>query len=144
MIAEEYKQALRWLVKANIAEHYNIRQDLECIGRIMEIVLHYELGKFDVMEYRIKSTYRFLASKQKMYQLERIILTSIRKLINVHSKEESLRFFRQLKKSLEPVVKDPLEEKFLVYFDIMSWLESKIENKRFLDVVKVKMKPLTV
>ncbi|MDQ3048857.1 MAG: hypothetical protein M3R27_15000 [Bacteroidota bacterium] len=144
MIAEEYKQALKWLVRANISETYNIRQDLECIGRIMEIVLHYELGKFDIMEYRIKSTYRFLANKQKLYQLEKIILTSIRKLINVNSKQESMRFFRQLKKSLEPVVQDPLEEKFLMYFDIMSWLESKVENKKFADVVKAKQKPLSV
>lgn len=144
MIAEQYKLALKWLVKANIAENFNIRQDLECIGRIMEIVLHYELGKFDVVEYRIKSTYRFLASKQKMYQLERIILTSIRKLINVNSKEESIQFFKQLKASLEPIVKDPLESKFLEYFDIMSWLESKIEKKKFEEVVKGKLKPLTV
>lgn len=144
MIAEEYKQALKWLVKANIAEYSNIRQDLECIGRIMEIVLHYELGKFDSMEYRIKSTYRFLASKQKMYQLEKIILTSIRKLINVNSKKESLFFFKELKNSLESVIKDPLEGKFLMYFDIMSWLESKIENKTFADVVKSKLKPLSV
>lgn len=144
MIAEEYKQALKWLVKANISDHYNIRQDLECIGRIMEIVLHYELGKFDIMEYRIKSTYRFLANKQKMYQLEWIILTSIRKLINVHSKEESIRFFKQLKKSLEPIIQDPLEGKFLDYFDIMSWLESKVENRKFADVVKQKLKPLSV
>ncbi|OFY84630.1 MAG: hypothetical protein A3F72_01345 [Bacteroidetes bacterium RIFCSPLOWO2_12_FULL_35_15] len=144
MIAEEYKQALKWLVKANISEHSNIRQDLECIGRIMEIVLHYELGKFDSMEYRIKSTYRFLASKQKMYLSEKIILTSIRKLINVNSKKESLTFFKELKNSLEPVIKDPLEGKILMYFDIMSWLESKIENKTFAEVVKSKLKPLSV
>jgi hypothetical protein len=144
MISEQYKLALKWLVKANIAENYNIRQDLECIGRIMEIILHYELGKSDVMEYRIKSTYRFLASKQKMYQLEKIILTSIRKLINVNSREESIQFFKQLKAALEPIVQDPLESKFLVYFDIMSWLESKIEKKKFEEVVKSKLKPLTV
>jgi len=144
MISEQYKLALKWLVKANIAEDSNLRQDLECIGRIMEIILHYELGKTDVMEYRIKSTYRFLASKQKMYQLERIILTSIRKLINVNSKEEQNQFFKQLKSALEPIVKDPLESRFLVYFDIMSWLESKIDNKKFEEVVKSKLKPLTV
>jgi hypothetical protein len=144
MIAEQYKLALKWLVKANIEEDFNIRQDLECIGRIMEIVLHYELGKTDIMEYRLKSNYRFLASKQKMYQLEKIILTSIRKLINVNSKEESIRFFRQLKSALEPIVQDPLESKFLVYFDIMSWLESKISRKKFEEVVKAKLKPLTV
>jgi tetratricopeptide (TPR) repeat protein len=144
IIAEEYKQALKWLVKANTAENSNIRQDLECIGRIMEIVLHYELGKFDIMEYRIKSTYRFLASKQKLYQLEKVILTSIRKLIEVRSKAESLAFFRQLRFELEPIVKDPLEEKFLTYFDIMSWLESKTEKKKLADVVKSKLKPLRV
>lgn len=144
MISEQYKLALKWLVKANIAEDFNIRQDLECIGRIMEIILHYELGKFDLMEYRIKSTYRFLASKQKMYELERVILASIQKLINVNTREESIQFFRQLKSALEPIVKDPLESKFLVYFDIMSWLESKIEKKKFEEVVKSKLKPLSV
>ncbi len=110
----------------------------------MEIILHYELGKFDSMEYRIKSTYRFLASKQKMYQSEKIILTSIRKLISVNSKKESLHFFTELKNALEVVVKDPLEGKILMYFDIMSWLESKIENKTFAEVVKSKLKPLSV
>jgi hypothetical protein len=144
MISEQYKLALKWLVKANIAGDSHIRQDLECIGRIMEIIMHYELGKFDVMEYRIKSTYRFLATKQKMYQLEKIILTSIRKLINVDTKQGYMQFFKQLKQSLEPIVKDPLESKFLMYFDIMSWLESKVENKKFEDVVKSKLKPLTV
>ncbi|MCE3280915.1 MAG: hypothetical protein K0S44_3106 [Bacteroidetes bacterium] len=144
MIAEQYKMALKWLVKANIEEDSSIRQDLECIGRIMEIILHYELGKTDIMEYRLKSTYRFLASKQKMYQLEKIILSSIRKLINVNSRGESIRFFKQLRSDLEPIVKDPLEGKFLNYFDIMSWLESKIEKKKFEEVVKSKLKPLTV
>ena len=135
MIAENYKLALKWLVKANIASDSTIRQDLECIGRIMEIVLHYELGKFDIMEYRIKSTYRFLASKQKLYQLEKVILTSIRKLINVNSKTETITFFKQLQKALTPIVKDPLEQKFLQYFDIMSWLESKVTNKPFQEIV---------
>lgn len=135
MISEQYKQALKWLVRATIASESTIRQDLECIGRIMEIVLHYELGKFDVMEYRIKSTYRFLVTKQKLYQLEKVILTSIRKLINVNSKQETITFFKQLKKSLEPIVQDPLEQKFLQYFDIMSWLESKVSNKPFHEVV---------
>lgn len=40
-----------------------------------------------------------------------------------------------MKKSLEPVVKDPLEQKFLMYFDIMSWLESKISKQSFHSVV---------
>ncbi|MBL7884043.1 MAG: hypothetical protein JNL69_08230 [Bacteroidia bacterium] len=135
MIAEQYKQALKWLVKANLSSESAIRQDLECIGRIMEVVLHYELGKFDIMEYRIKSTYRFLASKQKLYEIEKVILTSIRKLINVNSKTETIQFFKQLQKSLSPIVKDPLEQKFLQYFDIMSWLESKVDNKPFQEVV---------
>lgn len=139
MISEQYKLALKWLVKATISSDSAIRQDLECIGRIMEIVLHYELGKFDVMEYRIKSTYRFLANKQKLYQLEKVILTSIRKLINVNSKQETLLFFKQLKKSLEPIVEDSLEQKFLQYFDIMSWLESKIIDKPFYEVVTKKL-----
>ena len=142
MIAEDYKRALKWLVRANISENYNIREDLECIGRIMEIVLHYELGKTDIMEYRIKSTYRFLATKQKLYKIEKIILTSIRKLINVNTKQDARKFFIQLKDSLEPVVQDPLEKKFLVYFDIMSWLESKIENKKFAEIVTSKLQPI--
>lgn len=142
MIAEDYKRALKWLVKATISENYHIRQDLECIGRIMEIVLLYELDKTEIMENRIRSTYRFLAKKQKLYKLEKTILLSIRKLIDVNSKKDALKFFVQLKKDLEPIVKDPLEKKFLAYFDIMSWLESKIENRNFAEIVKSKLQPV--
>jgi len=142
MIAEDYRRALKWLVRANISENYNIRQDLECIGRIMEIVLLYELDKTDIMENRIKSTYRFLTNKQKLYKLEKTILVSIRKLINVNSKKDTIKFFTQLKNDLEPIVKDPHEKKFLQYFDIMSWLESKITNNNFAEIVKSKLQPI--
>ena len=139
MIGGEYKQALKWLVKGNMTLVNNTRQDLECIVLIMEIVLHYELGKFDIMESRIKSTFRFLTRKQKLYQIEKITLIFMRKLINVSSKQQSIQFFKQLKRALEPVVNDPLERKFLEHFDIVSWLESKIENKNFEDLVRSKL-----
>ena len=49
-------------------------------------------------------------------------------------------FFKQLILALKPIVKDPLEEKFLNYFDIISWLESKIENRTVQEVIKEKAK----
>ena len=63
----------------------------------------------------------------------------MRKIGRVNSKQKELQFFKQLKDTLDPVMKDPLEQKFLLYFDVVSWLESKIEKRSLEDVVRGKL-----
>ena len=44
------------------------------------------------------------------------------------------------KKELEKIFKDPFEQGGIQDFDFISWLESKIENKSFGEIVRRKVK----
>ena len=46
--------------------------------------------------------------------------------------------FHQLKNELDRIWKDEYEKKAFDYFDIVSWLESKLSKKKFADVVREK------
>ena len=116
------------------------RRDIYCFARILNLVLHYELGNDDLLEYIVKSTYRFLYKRKRLYKFETSFLDFIRqKLPKVKSNKELVGAFKELKIELEAIAKDPFEKKALEYFDFISWLESKIGNRPFAEIVKEKM-----
>ncbi len=50
--------------------------------------------------------------------------------------------FKELHAELLPLTKDPYERSVFGLFDIMSWLESKIQGKTFAAIVKEKVSML--
>ena len=61
-----------------------------------------------------------------------------KKIPKIITDKERIVVFKELKIELEEITKDPFEKKALEYFDFISWLESKIENKSFAEIVKEK------
>jgi hypothetical protein len=51
------------------------------------------------------------------------------------TKDQQLSAFSELKDKIINITRDPHERIALDYFDFISWLESKIEGKRFSEVV---------
>ena len=117
----------------------DIRNDIQCFARILSLIVHYELGHDDLLEYIEKSAHRFLDKKNSLYKVETSILDFMRnkvpKIITPHDK---IKAFKKLKIDMEQITKDPFEKKALEYFDFISWLESKIENKSFAEIVREK------
>lgn len=110
-----------------------------CFARIMSLIIHFELNNQDLLEYTVKSTHRFLYKKERLYKVETIILDFISKeLPKIYSNKELLVAFKKLKEDIELVTTDSFERKALEYFDFISWLESKIENRPFAEVVREK------
>jgi len=138
--AGEYRKSLQWSNKVINESSPEIRQDIQAMARIFNLILHYELGNMDSLEYFIKSTYRFLLKSQRLYKVEAIILSYLRKNAHLMSQKEILESFRTLHKELLPLSKDKYEKKAFEEFDIISWLESKIEGKSFAEVVRRKVK----
>lgn len=141
MISEQYKSALNWFIKANL-EDISLRQDLDCIGRIVEIILHYELGNFDIIEYRLKSAHRFLSLKGKLYPLENTFLSSFRHLIHDTDKQGRNLFTIEIKSFLASETASAMKSNSLVYFVVLSWLKSKVENKKLAEIILQKFNPL--
>ncbi len=118
-----------------------LRSDILCFSLIMRIITQFEMQKQDLLEYTVRSAYRFLYKRNRLYKFEDVILRFIKKKApNIDSQTKLVKAFKELYEELIPLTKDPAEKNAFAYFDIISWLESKIQNKPFNEVVKLNYK----
>lgn len=136
--AGDFDNSLKWLNKIINDKELNIREDIQCFARIINILVHYELNNFDLIDYIIKSTKRYLSGKNKLLKFEQTFLSYIKKLINSKNDKDKMYVYEQMLSELSALSKDDSEINLNEYFDFISWLESKIKNKKFQDVVKAK------
>ncbi len=136
--AANYSQSVRWLNKIINISNADIREDLHCFARIINLICHYELGNFDVINYYIISTYRFLFKKDDLHLFQKFILKFLKSLDTEVGNKELLERFTRLKTQLLPLVNSSYEKRAFIYFDIISWLESKIEKRPVQEIIKDK------
>ena len=101
----------------------DIREDIHVFARILRLISNYEIGEGEPIDFQVKSTYRFLLQKKqygRYYQLLALFLKNLH-----YSKAELKNNFVSLKNALLKLEKDPFEKRAFIYFDIISWLESK-------------------
>jgi hypothetical protein len=134
----QYSEALEWLNRVQDETQEDLREDVLSFARILSLIAHYELGNTEVMEYYIRSTYRFMLKKGDLNQYQKYILAFLRKLASGFKQEDLLPEFRLLLKQLRTLQHVRYEQRAFVYFDIISWLESKIHNRAVGDVIREK------
>jgi hypothetical protein len=115
----------------------DLRSDLQCYARLLHLICHYELGNEALMEYLVRSTYRFMAKMQHLSKVEQAILGFLRESFHF-SPEVMNEKFTLLKSELEEYQDDPLQSRSFMYLDIISWLESKIQGKPVQQVIQEK------
>jgi hypothetical protein len=105
-----------------------IRKDLEAYAKILNLLVHYELGNFDLLEHLIKSTYRFLMRRKGLYRFESIILKFLRKLSSVSDQAQLKEQLELLYHEISALRKDPYEMNAILYFDLPKWIEQKLRQ----------------
>ncbi len=117
----------------------DLRTDLQCYSRLLHLIAHYELGNFDLLEYLIKSVYRYMAKMENLSKVEEEMFTFLRRSFRVGAKALKPEFEKLLVK-LKKYEGNPLESRAFVYLDVISWLESKISGVNVQDVIREKFK----
>jgi len=135
---DDFKNAVVWLNKIINISDVDLREDIHGFARILNLISHYELGNIELIQYNVRSTYRFLSKKEDLHQFQRYILNFLKKLEVTMTDEALVLHFDKLRKRLIPLSKDKYEKRAFIYFDIISWLESKIERRLVRDVIKDK------
>jgi Ca2+-binding EF-hand superfamily protein len=140
----QFHKALEWLNRVQQDEKTDLREDIHSFVKILSLIAHYELGNMEVIDYYIRSTYRFLLKKGELHLFQKYILKFLRKLAGEFREEELIPEFKKLLKNLEPLQKIRYEKRSFIYFDIIAWLESKIMGvsvqERIQERAKEKMK----
>ncbi|WP_299250200.1 hypothetical protein [uncultured Cytophaga sp.] len=135
-----YNHCLRWLNKIINIPNVDIREDIHCFARIINLICHYELGNFDVIKYYIISTYRFLWKRDDLRMFQKFILKFLKDLNDDVDVTELVGRFSTLKNQLVPIENSAYEKRAFIYFDIIAWLESKIEGSSVQIVIMNKAK----
>ncbi len=135
-----YSDASKWLNKILNAQ-MDIREDVQGFARILKLIISYEQSNIDEIEKNYRITYRILIKRKQMYKFESVVWEFFKtKLLNGFSRKELIKAFKDLRDKLNEIMKDPFERKALEYFDFMSWLQSKVEDKSFLVIIKSKLR----
>jgi hypothetical protein len=95
------------------------------------------MKNYDLIEYLVKNTYRFLSKMEDLHRAQKEILFFLRKLPGTPP-ENLNKAFENLLATLKKLQKDPYEKRPFLYLDIISWLESKISNIPVQKIIQAK------
>ena len=134
--SKEPNKALFWINKVLNDNESSLRKDLFSYARLFNLAIHYELENFDLLEYITKSTQRYLARRQRDYDLEKLVIEHVRKLIRTNDATKLKAKLQKFQSVLTSQIVEPEDKILLKYFDFISWLDSKIKACDFSDSVR--------
>lgn len=136
---EKYNECINYLDKIINNKNLSMREDLMCFARLLSLIAHYELGKDYYLENHLKSTYKFLIKMNDLHEVQKEIIKFLRNLNNFYPTDIKKEFKKMHARFVE-LEKNTYEKRAFLYLDIISWLESKIENRKIADIIKEKAK----
>lgn len=131
------KACIKYLDKIISNKSLSMREDLLCFSRVLNLVAHYEAGLDYHLETLLRSTYKFLIKMNDLHEVQKEMIKFIRGLQDIYP-HDLKNAFKDLLERLKVYEDHPFERRAFLYLDIISWLESKIENKPVGEIIKIK------
>ncbi|WP_179348127.1 hypothetical protein [Winogradskyella pacifica] len=131
------KACIKYLDKIISNKTLSMREDLLCFSRVLNLVAHYEAGLDYHLETLLRSTYKFLIKMNDLHEVQKEMIKFIRGLQDIYPHDLKNAFI-ELHKTLKTFEDHPYERRAFLYLDIISWLESKIQNKPVSEIIQTK------
>jgi len=133
---EEYSKGLKWVNIIINDNKINLREDVQCAARMLNLIIHFELGNYVLLGYIVKSTYRYLYKRKNLNPLVKLVLTFMKKLPEIKDNSQLKSEFTWLKDKLKrfTIGEDEKIPYGLLY--TFYWLCAKTENKKFEKIVQ--------
>ncbi len=132
---EEYNQTIDWCNRIlNLQNIRDIAEERIAIY-IFNMLSHYELGNYDLLPHLVQQAFRYMNKMGRSNPFKRAILNFIKSQLknpNI-SKQE----FQKCKSKLLDI-QSKTATNLLPNFNIIAWLDSKIQKKTFLEICKMK------
>jgi hypothetical protein len=133
------KACISYLEKIISNKTLSMREDLLCFSRVLNLVAHYEAGLDYHLDTLLRTTYKFLIKMNELHAVQKEMIKFIRSLQDIYP-HDLKNAFKELHKTLKTFEDHPYERRAFLYLDIISWLESKIENRPVDAIIQSKYK----
>ena len=132
----DYKEALEYLNKWLHLPPSMERSDWYGLVRILHLILLYELGNTLLLTEIVRSVHRYQKKQVHLPEYERVLLVFFKKINKTAAEKLEQASFLELQEVFLKLFEVPSERAFFKLFNFMAWIESKINNQDFADVVK--------
>jgi hypothetical protein len=132
----DYENTIVYLNKI-INWKVDLRSDLQAYARLLHLIAHYELGNFNLLEYLVKSVYRFMAKMENLGPVEEDVFRFLQRSFSLTPNQLKPEFEKLLGR-LKKYENDRLASRAFAYLDIISWLESKLCNVPVGEIIRQK------
>lgn len=136
--AHDYTNALIWLNKVLALQKSDEGLYYQVYARLINVLVHYEMGNTDLFDSAIRSALRFAKNRGMLNDYESCILDCMSKISTLENKTERIDAFKMFKQKLMKIDEDTDQKKPYSGFDFISWIDSKIEDRPFAEVVREK------
>ncbi len=131
--AQQYRESLRQLNAVLNDNDNNLRKDIYSFSKLFNLVIHYELGNYDLLDYLIKSTERFYSKQRKSlalgYEFEITFIKYLKRLLKaVKHAGRTSGIFEEMKEELTELLTDENERVALEYFDYITWIDGQVQG----------------
>ncbi len=132
------KQCIHFMNKLRNEYDLSVNPEAQYFLSIFYLIAHYDSGHHEILPYLVQSFHRFLRKKSHISKVETVMVDLLKKMPDKKQHKNLKESFALMKKEIEGIPKDKTHYYIFKYFDIVSWLESKIRNKPFQEVIREK------
>lgn len=133
---EEYQKSLDYLEQNLELLDKSTRKDRQYLYPFYHIIIHFELKNYQLLESLSRSLYRKLKKEKKLFGFEKCLFRFIAKALKAANRQELREAFIWLSDAFNPLQSDPKEAVIFKYFPIHLWVESKIQNRSFTELIQ--------
>lgn len=134
-IAGDAKMALKWARSILGYPAGSHRRDIVRLGRILEVILQYQLGNYELIEYFSRSHYRRLKRNSDLDTFEKIVLRTIRYLPDKDGLSEVQESLSRLGTQLEKLKPEKGNSHILGLEEVHFWIRAELEGRSLREVI---------
>jgi len=120
----------------------SVNPEAQYFLNIFYLITHYDSGHHEILPYLVNSFNRFIKKRSHVSEVETVMVDLLKKMPQTE-KDKNLREgalsekeeFSKVKKEIENLPYDTVHHYIFKYFDLAAWLESKIRNKSFQEII---------
>jgi hypothetical protein len=135
--AGHFNESLKWINQ--LLNNIGIDQslDIHCFAQMFNLVIHLELDNKSLLGYALRSTQRYLETRNRVYEFESVFLDFVNDSLKKRSKLPDRERYAELRNSLEALRKLDYERTVFEYFDFEAWAKAKAEGISFTEAVRL-------
>jgi len=138
-VLEKYSEALSYVNKILDELPDKVNPAVYCMTKVLSVLTHFELGNYNLLRYRIKTTVDYLDKRQYLFEAEKIVLHFCKEVVRLEINDmQAHKFVALLKTAYKQLQLLPQNQHqgMYQYFNFLKWLESKLTNASFEDLLK--------